>query len=149
MLHQPYAISNLPKRATFFQPLKFHLEPPDLFTKFCFLRLLLPLLALAIAGEDARPAFQQLPFPGPFHVRTNRHVHSMTGWDLLTFQPAHPTVGAPLEGALVFATLVDPSCPSLEQRKAFFAPLRGSKGCVYNEVPRRTSRTELQTFGSC
>ena len=55
----------------FFQPLKFHLEPPDLFIKFCLLRLLLPLLALAIAGEDAGPASQQLPFPGPYQVGMN------------------------------------------------------------------------------
>ena len=52
----------------FFQPLKFHLEPPDLFIKFCFLRLLLPLLALAVAREDAGPAFQQLPFPGSYLI---------------------------------------------------------------------------------
>ena len=57
--------------ATFFQPLKFHLEPPDLFIKFCLLCLLIPLLALAIAGEDAGPAFQQLPFPGPYQVGMN------------------------------------------------------------------------------
>ena len=66
-------------RQLFFQPLKFHLEPPDpqgagcrhLFIKLCFLRLLLPLLALAVAGEDAGPVFQQLPFPGPYHVGMN------------------------------------------------------------------------------
>ena len=43
---------------------------------------------------------------------------------LVEIQPAHTTVGAPLVGALVFAALVGPSCPSLEQRMAFLAPLR-------------------------
>lgn len=54
-----------------FQPLKFHLEPPNLFIEFCFLYFLLPLFALAIAGEDAGPVFQQLPFPSPYLVGMN------------------------------------------------------------------------------
>ena len=45
--------------------------PIHLFMEFCFLRLLLPLLALAIAGEDAGPAFQQLSFPGPNQAGMN------------------------------------------------------------------------------
>lgn len=49
----------------FFQPLKFQLEPPDLFVKFCFLCLLLPLFAFAVRREDSGPVFLQLPFPGP------------------------------------------------------------------------------------
>ena len=39
--------------------------------EFCFLRLLLPLLALAIGGEDAGPVFLKLPFPGPYQVGMN------------------------------------------------------------------------------
>ena len=69
--YRSYIVSHESKRATFFQPLKFHLEPPDQFIKFCLLRLLIPLLALAIAGEDAGPAFQQLPFSGPNQVGMN------------------------------------------------------------------------------
>ena len=37
--------------------------------EFCFLDLLLSLLASAIAGEDAGPVFQQLPFPGQARIR--------------------------------------------------------------------------------
>ena len=54
-----------------FQPLKFELEPLDRFKEFCFLRLLLPLLALAVGGEDVGPSFQQLPFPGAYQVGMN------------------------------------------------------------------------------
>ena len=39
--------------------------------EFCFLDLLLSLPASAIAGEDARPVFQQLPFPGPYQDGMN------------------------------------------------------------------------------
>ena len=55
----------------FFQPLKCQREPPDLFIKFCFLGLLLPLLALAVGGEDAGSVFQLSPFPGPYQVGMN------------------------------------------------------------------------------
>ena len=59
------------KRATFFQPLKFHLESPDLLIEFCFLRLLLLLFAFAIRGEDSGPVFLQLPFPSSDQVSMN------------------------------------------------------------------------------
>ena len=55
----------------FFQPLKFHLEPPDLFIEFCFLRLLLPLPAFSIAVEDAGTVFQRLSLPGPYQIAMN------------------------------------------------------------------------------
>ena len=56
------------KRLTFFDPLKFHLEPPALFVELCFLGLLFPLFVLAVRSEDPRPVFQQLPFRGPNQV---------------------------------------------------------------------------------
>ena len=46
--------------SNFFQPLQFHLEPPGLLIKLCFLRLLLPLLALAVHGENVGPVFQPI-----------------------------------------------------------------------------------------
>ena len=39
--------------------------------KSCFLCLLFPLLAFAIAGEDTGSVFQQLPFPGSYQVGMN------------------------------------------------------------------------------
>ena len=54
-----------------FQPLTFHLEPPDLFVEFCLLGLLFPLFALAVAAEDAGTVFQQLPLPCPNQVGMN------------------------------------------------------------------------------
>lgn len=53
------------------QPLKFHLEPSELFIKLCFLRLLLSLLALAVRSEDVGTVFQQLPFPGFYLIGMN------------------------------------------------------------------------------
>ena len=61
-------LSRIGAANSFFEPLKFQLEPLDLLIKFCFLRLLLPLLALAVGGEDVGPVFQQLPFPGAYQV---------------------------------------------------------------------------------
>ena len=55
----------------FFQPLKFQLEPLDLFIKFCLLSLLLALVAPAVGGEDVGPVFQKLPFPGAYQVGMN------------------------------------------------------------------------------
>ena len=45
-----------------FRPLEFHLEPPDVFIRLCFLRLLLPWLAFTVRSDDAGSIFRQLPF---------------------------------------------------------------------------------------
>ncbi len=44
------------------------LKTPEQCIEFCFLRLLLPMLALAVAREDAGPVFQHLPFPGSYLI---------------------------------------------------------------------------------
>ena len=53
------------------QPTTCHLEPPDLFIEYCFLRLLLPLFAFAFRGEDSGPVLQQVLFPGQYQDGMN------------------------------------------------------------------------------
>ena len=54
-----------------FQPLTFHLEPPDLFVEFCLLGLLFTLIVRAVTGEDTGTVFQQLPSPSPNQAGMN------------------------------------------------------------------------------